>query len=74
METDPHELTDVASRPENAQRVERMLALLAEHLHATARVPLPATRASNAASGASNLLEQLDELVRPHDVTATAAR
>ena len=72
LENDPHELTDVSSRPENAQRVERMLTLLAEHLRATARVPLPTIRSSKATSGSSNVLEQLDELVRPHDVTPTA--
>ncbi len=65
--TDPHELTDVASRSENAARVERMLRLLADHLRATARVPLPG-------APGSNLLEQLDELVRPHDVTAATPR
>jgi len=74
LETDPHELTDVASRPENAERVQHMLTLLAEHLRATARVSLPATHSSTAKSGSSNLLEQLDELVRPHDVKATTAR
>jgi arylsulfatase A-like enzyme len=72
LENDAHELTDVSSRPENAQRVERMLTLLAEHLRATARVPLPTIRSSKATSGSSNVLEQLDELVQPHDVTPTA--
>ena len=74
LKADPHELTDVASRPENAERVERMLTLLAKHLRATARMPLPATRASKATAALSILLAELDELVRPHDVTATTAR
>jgi hypothetical protein len=35
-------------------------------------VPLPTIRSSKATSGSSNVLEQLDELVQPHDVTPTA--
>jgi arylsulfatase A-like enzyme len=66
LETDPHELSDVASHPENAGRVREMLTLLAEHLRATARQP--------ATLGSYDLLEELDLLVEPRDVTSTAAR
>jgi choline-sulfatase len=66
-ETDPQERTDVAARPENAARVRRMLELLAEHLRSTAREPA-------ALGSARDLLEQLDVLVQPHDVSTTAAR
>jgi hypothetical protein len=44
-----------------------MLALLAEHLRSTARQPAPI-------SGSSDLLDQLDLLVQPNDVTSTVAR
>jgi choline-sulfatase len=67
LEADPQELTDVAARPENADRVRRMLALLSEHLRSTARELAPA-------SASSDLLDQLDTLVQPHDVTSTVAR
>jgi choline-sulfatase len=67
LETDPEELHDVVSRPENADRVRRMLALLAEHLRATARETAPI-------AGSSDLLDQLDSLVQPHDVTSTVTR
>jgi arylsulfatase A-like enzyme len=67
LEADPAELHDVATLSENADRVRRMLALLAEHLRSTARQPAPI-------SGSSDLLDQLDLLVQPHDVTSTVAR
>jgi choline-sulfatase len=66
LETDPHELTDVASRPENGDRVRRMLAHLAEHLRSSAREPVSFSRSTD-------LLDQLDILVQPHDVTSTVA-
>jgi arylsulfatase A-like enzyme len=65
LDTDPQELRDVGSRAENADRVRRMRGLLAEHLRATAREPA-------AISYSGDLLDQLDSLVQPHDVTATA--
>ncbi|HET6329095.1 MAG TPA: sulfatase-like hydrolase/transferase [Planctomycetaceae bacterium] len=65
--TDPSELTDVAARPENRDRVQRMLALLAEHLRATAREPAPI-------SGSADVLDQLDTLVQPHDVGPAVTR
>jgi choline-sulfatase len=67
LETDPAELRDVATRSENAERVRRMLVLLAEHLRSTARQPPPT-------AGSSDVLEELDLLVQPHDVTSTVAR
>jgi hypothetical protein len=67
LETDPAELHDVATRSENAERVRRMLVLLAEHLRSTARQP-------TLSAGPSDLLEELDLLVQPHDVTSTVAR
>jgi len=67
LETDPAELHDVARRSENAERVRRMLGLLAEHLRSTARQPTPI-------AGSSDVLDQLDLLVEPHDVTSTVAR
>lgn len=67
LEHDPHELSDVASRPENADRVQRMLALLAEHLRATAREPAPI-------STSADVLDQLDTLVQAHDVNSKVAR
>jgi choline-sulfatase len=67
LATDPNELTNVVARPENAERVRRMLELLAEHLRSTAREPA-------APGSVHDLLEQLDLLVQPHDVSATAAR
>jgi choline-sulfatase len=63
----PREETDIAARRENADRVQRMLTLLAAHLRSTAREPL-------AAAGSDDLLDQLDRLVQPHDVTSTVAR
>lgn len=67
LETDPAELHDVARRSENAERVRRMLGLLAEHLRSTARQPTPI-------AGSSDVLAELDLLVQPHDVTSTVAR
>jgi arylsulfatase A-like enzyme len=67
LEVDPRELNDVASRPENAARVQQMLVLLADHLRSTAREPAPV-------STSTDLLDQLDILVQPHDVTSTIAR
>jgi arylsulfatase A-like enzyme len=66
LETDPGELADVAARPENADRVRRMLVLLVGHLRATAREPAPI-------SSSADVLDQLDILVQPHDVTSTVA-
>ena len=43
------------------------LRLLAEHLRATARQPTPI-------AGSSDVLDQLDLLVQPHDVTSTVVR
>jgi arylsulfatase A-like enzyme len=67
LASDPHELTDVAARPENAARRLRMLGLLAQHLGATARERGQTT-------GSHDLLEELDLLVQPHDVASTVAR
>ena len=67
LETDPTELHDVATRAENAERVRQMLALLTEHLRATARQPARTM-------GSHDPLEELDFLVQPHDVTSTVAR
>ena len=67
LENDPRELTDVAGRPENAERVQGMLTLLAEHLRSTAREPPPIAESRN-------VLDQLDVLVQPHDVPSTAVR
>jgi arylsulfatase A-like enzyme len=67
LEADPHELRDVASKSENAERVQRLLALLVEHLRESAREPA-------AISSSGNLLDQLDVLVQPHDVTSATPR
>ena len=39
LENDPHEMHNVVAAPENAERVRKMLADLAEHLRSTAREP-----------------------------------
>lgn len=63
LETDPDEFTNLASRPEQADRVQRMLALLAEHMKATDRNPekLPRT---------DDPIQILDHCVQPNEATA----
>jgi len=67
LETDPRELRDVSTDPKNADRVRRLIDLLVEHLRSTAREPSPT-------SSSSDVFDQLDILVQPHDVTATVVR
>ena len=66
LQTDPAEMHNVAAAPENAERVRKMLADLAEHMRSTAREPalVPNT---------DDPLELLDYCVQSHDVGAAAA-
>jgi len=61
LEEDPQERTNLADRPEQAERVKRMTEMLANHLRETARVPetIPAT---------ADPLAVLEAGVQPNDV------
>lgn len=67
LDTDPSEMHNLAAAPENTDRVQHMLELLADHLKSTAREPerIPKT---------DNLFELLDFCVQSRDVDRPASR
>lgn len=67
LQTDPNEMHNVAAAPENAERVHKMLADLAEHLRSTAREPALVPKTDDP-------LELLDDCVQSRDVGAVSAR
>ena len=64
LESDPDEYINLAQRPEHADRVQRMLTLLAEHLRQTDRQPQRIPQVKDP-------LEILDYCVQPNDVAAS---
>lgn len=60
LEADPEEMTDLASRPEQAKRVEEFTEVLAEHMTRTAREPEGMPR--------GDVFARLDYLLQPRDV------
>lgn len=66
LQSDPTEMHNVAAVPDNADRVKRMLASLAQHLRSTAREPALVPRTDDP-------LTVLDYCVQSHDVGARAA-
>ncbi len=67
LQTDPDETTNLAEKPEHAERVKAMTAVLAEHLKRTAREPklLPDT---------TNVHELLAYCLQPRDVPPPAKK